>query len=111
MNVQRVPAYMDVDGVKTEIGTAMVDLDMGCATVTIEHASAFHFVKEMDVNSFSYVTETPCNEHKPQQHRDAKPPWCDKCGLTANMEMPVGRFGNIRTLSAETDQSDHDFVD
>lgn len=26
--------------------------------------------------------------HKPKQHRDGKPPWCDACGLTETYEVP-----------------------
>lgn len=29
-----------------------------------------------------------CSEHNPVQHRDARVPWCDKCGLTADWEIP-----------------------
>lgn len=28
------------------------------------------------------------HEHKPVQHRDGKPPWCNECGLTADGEEP-----------------------
>lgn len=35
MNVRRVPAYIDIDGEKTEIGTALIDIDMGCAEITV----------------------------------------------------------------------------
>lgn len=24
----------------------------------------------------------PCDDHRPTQHRDMKPPWCPNCGLT-----------------------------
>lgn len=30
-----------------------------------------------------------CAEHRPVQHRDAKPPWCKKCGLTAEFTVPT----------------------
>lgn len=33
-----------------------------------------------------------CPDHKPVQHRDGKPPWCNKCGLTAHGKVPVSRF-------------------
>lgn len=33
-----------------------------------------------------------CSNHKPVQHRDGKPPWCNKCGLTAHGKVPVSRF-------------------
>jgi hypothetical protein len=29
-----------------------------------------------------------CEDHKPVQHRDAKPPWCPKCRLTADFQNP-----------------------
>lgn len=107
MNVQRVPAYLDVDGVKTEIGTAMVDLDMGCATVTVSDKSSTGFFK-FDVRGVSVDPEKACTDHKPRQHRDAKPPWCDKCGLTANMEMPISF---LRHPENSVDESHHDFTD
>lgn len=31
----------------------------------------------------------PCVDHKPVQHRDLKPPWCNACGLTANFQEPA----------------------
>lgn len=35
---------------------------------------------------------TVCSDHKPVQHRDGKPPWCNKCGLTAHYTAPKSRF-------------------
>lgn len=34
----------------------------------------------------------PCADHNPVQHRDARPPWCNTCGLTAGGAAPVGRL-------------------
>lgn len=34
-----------------------------------------------------------CAEHAPVQHRDGKPPWCPRCGLTSSFEQPLSRFG------------------
>lgn len=34
-----------------------------------------------------------CDDHRPVQHRDARPPWCNQCGLTADGLKPVGRLG------------------
>lgn len=34
----------------------------------------------------------PCPDHLPVQHRDARPPWCNQCGLTADGLKPVGRL-------------------
>lgn len=31
-----------------------------------------------------------CTDHKPVQHRDARPPWCSACGLTADGHIPQG---------------------
>lgn len=33
-----------------------------------------------------------CSGHKPVQHRDGKPPWCKKCGLTAHGKVPVSKI-------------------
>lgn len=33
-----------------------------------------------------------CEDHRPVQHRDARPPWCNKCGLTAGGLKPAGRL-------------------
>lgn len=107
MNVRRVPAYLDIDGVKTEIGTAVVDLDMGCATVTVNHASASHILQDKAIDTFSVAPEKSCNDHKPIQHRDSKPPWCNKCGLTVDYEIPVGRLRGDQESSA----THHDFLD
>ena len=117
MNARRVPAYMELNGHKTEIGTALVDIDMGCADITVSNTSAIDILRAKSIGNvslaedFSIDSSQLCADHKPVQHRDAKPPWCRKCGLTAGYEFPVGRFGKIETLSAETRNSDHDFTD
>lgn len=38
------------------------------------------------------VNETKCSDHNPRQHRDAKPPWCPKCGLTKDFKKPTSIF-------------------
>lgn len=38
--------------------------------------------------------ELLCPTHNPVQHRDAKPKWCDICGLTKDFDVPVSRLGN-----------------
>lgn len=38
------------------------------------------------------VEDVACEDHEPIQHRDAKPPWCKTCGLTATFEKPESRF-------------------
>mgnify|MGYP003585571553 CR=1 FL=1 len=37
-----------------------------------------------------------CQDHRPVQHRDGKPPWCKTCGLTAYGVEPVGLFDRER---------------
>ena len=37
-------------------------------------------------------SEPSCSEHKPVQHRDGKPPWCNRCGLTVGFTTPVSRL-------------------
>lgn len=112
MNVQRVPAYADINGKKTEIGTALVDLDMGCATVTVSDEIFASLIRVVvpgtSIAEEVFVDPTQlCSEHKPRQHHDAKPPWCDKCGLTAGYEFPVGRLDRER----EEAHTDHEFTD
>lgn len=34
-----------------------------------------------------------CSDHNPVQHRDGKPPWCKKCGLTADFTIPESSIG------------------
>lgn len=38
--------------------------------------------------------ETPvvCDDHRPVQRRDGKPPWCHECGLTASGEEPASKL-------------------
>ncbi|WP_291053703.1 hypothetical protein [Herbiconiux sp.] len=36
--------------------------------------------------------EPSAHHHRPVQHRDGKPPWCNACGLTASHAVPVSRF-------------------
>ncbi len=33
-----------------------------------------------------------CDDHRPIQHRDGKPPWCHQCGLTQGYAIPRSRF-------------------
>lgn len=42
-----------------------------------------------------------CSDHKPRQHRDGKPPWCRKCGLTAAGLVPISALK--RRESGDTD--------
>lgn len=34
-----------------------------------------------------------CEHHEPRQHRDGKPPWCRKCGLDAQFQVPESSIG------------------
>jgi hypothetical protein len=34
------------------------------------------------------MLQPPDHDHKPVQHRDALPPWCGECGLTAGYRDP-----------------------
>lgn len=45
-----------------------------------------------DVFAATYepVLVVDCLDHRPVQHRDARPPWCKACGLTADGREPVG---------------------
>ena len=38
----------------------------------------------------------PCADHRPVQHRDARPPWCNTCGLTESGEAPTGPLDRRR---------------
>lgn len=38
------------------------------------------------------VGSVQCDQHKPVQHRDGKPPWCRACGKTAANTVPNSRF-------------------
>lgn len=40
MNIRIVPAYLEVDGKKVEIGTARVDIDSGCAEISIPESTS-----------------------------------------------------------------------
>jgi hypothetical protein len=46
----------------------------------------------MEPNTLKLVLES-CERHKPVQHRDGKPPWCNNCGLTKNGQVPKPRLG------------------
>jgi len=49
----------------------------------------------------SGLTAPLCDQHKPKQHRDNKPPWCNTCGLTAEGKTP-NFGGNHKEQSKET---------
>lgn len=36
----------------------------------------------------------PCENHKPVQHRDRKPPWCNECGWSSPIPaVPAVKYG------------------
>lgn len=39
-----------------------------------------------------------CPNHRPRQHRDGKPPWCEICRATASAPAPTHRALDLRTL-------------
>ena len=41
-----------------------------------------------------YEGHVAAGSHKPVQHRDGKPAWCPVCGLTADGNVPMSRFGS-----------------
>jgi|SRR5690625_768744 len=53
-----------------------------------------------------------CPDHKPVQHRDGKPPWCNRCGLTAagtTPPEPAWAAARAETTTAhECDSGDFD---
>lgn len=51
------------------------------ATVVDGHILLRTWVDELNENP-------PCRDHHPVQHRDAKPPWCETCLLTADWKNP-----------------------
>lgn len=44
-----------------------------------------------------------CENHKPVQHRDGKPPWCRECGLDKNYQEPISIFNRQNHISKETE--------
>ena len=40
--------------------------------------------------TYEPVAVIDCPDHRPVQHRDARPPWRKACGLTADGREPVG---------------------
>lgn len=106
MNIQRVPAYLEVDGKKLEIGTGLVDNDMRCVEISVDPNLSSMLRDKIGVSIGDVSIE--CAKHKPRQHRDAKPPWCDACGLTAEFKKPVSFLEKRRIDESSTD---HDFTD
>lgn len=49
-------------------------------------------VHRVEVALLPEPSDPRCADHKPVQHRDARPSWCNSCGLTASFEKPVGRL-------------------
>ena len=47
-------------------------------------------VEARQVATYEPVLVVDCLDHRPVQHRDARPPWCKACGLTADGREPVG---------------------
>lgn len=46
----------------------------------------------VDLTGYTLRMGTETHVHLPRQHRDRKPPWCDRCGLTAFLIVPKATF-------------------
>ncbi|MGO3887003.1 MAG: hypothetical protein ACTJHU_11970 [Mycetocola sp.] len=46
----------------------------------------------LDAQTPDEGTRVPGHDHKPVQHRDGKPPWCNVCGLTAGGTIPATKL-------------------
>lgn len=49
-----------------------------------------------------------CDDHRPIQHRDGKPPWCHQCLLTEDYKQPVSIFDKEKKLAEEKEDLHHD---
>jgi len=55
---------------------------------------------------WSVVRQQPgCTDHNPVQHRDGKPAWCKRCGLTASFTVPEFRF--VKSSNAPQPSEQH----
>ncbi len=71
---------------------------------------------QVDVRNTKHVKDAqmlPDHDHKPVQHRDGCPPWCETCKLTADFTIPISRLGkqSHNEIAAEGVRfvRDHDF--
>jgi hypothetical protein len=93
-----IHAEMDL---KTDDPNEVIDLFKGGITgVSIADDDSFvqteqgkHVKSEMDIQLEAGI---PVHDHKPVQHRDAKPAWCPRCGLTADYQQPSSRTTVVR---------------
>lgn len=49
-------------------------------------------MKDISYAEAEALFEFEAHEHRPVQHRDGKPPWCDFCKLTVDFGKPVSRI-------------------
>ncbi|SDQ05126.1 hypothetical protein SAMN04488565_0048 [Leucobacter chromiiresistens] len=59
------------------IVSAILDAAANAATKPAHCSEVFPRIDEL-------TDPPPCPEHRPVQHRDAKPPWCNTCKRTAD---------------------------
>lgn len=49
-----------------------------------------------------------CDDHRPIQHRDGKPPWCHQCLLTEDYKQPVSIFDKEKKVAEDKEDLHHD---
>jgi hypothetical protein len=73
-------------------GGSIFDADGEYVVVEVSDDAGAAIVAAMNATHRPSEPPPACAEHKPVQHRDGKPPWCKRCGLTADFQTPVSRF-------------------
>jgi hypothetical protein len=81
-----IPIAADIDATRDGVGVLRVDL--------VNLAALLHRVADSiaPTQAELMVDSEAVHDHKPVQHRDGRPPWCNECGLTASFHEPKGRF-------------------
>lgn len=54
------------------------------------------FCEEIFIESIPKHCSVGCEDHRPVQHRDARPPWCKSCGLTSDGQVPTSKLKETR---------------
>jgi hypothetical protein len=105
---ETVPVTMEVDGEKLVVGEAQVWLEQDGYVHTsmtlkndnpeevkklfadgIQAYSIDEVAPDVTEEEAEALFEFPPHEHKPVQHRDGRPPWCDICGLDVSLQTPA----------------------
>lgn len=95
---KKIPLTIYPNGKRLVIGEAEVQIVDGRVEI-LSNVYDSDFLKDSALSFMSIGSDlkeaaitTPPHTHKPVQHRDGAPPWCNYCKLTADFTVPTSKL-------------------